>query len=434
MAEILPLRAWRYAPSFNIEHLTSPLFDVVSAKQIKELYAEPYNSIHLSVPAQGVSYAEIAALLEEWKQKGILQQEALPTIYAYYQYFSLPGNTRQYCRKGFICYIKAYDWEENVVLRHENTIPHAVNDRIELLAHTELNAAPTHGLYSDSSFELEAYLDEAIKNPVYETEDYQGVRDVMALIQDAQVIRRFMEVLKDKKVILADGHHRYTGSLEYRKQQLALQGESSSQAPYNYHLMYLTNTEADDLRILPTHRLLQGVELEEEAFVAKLSEYFYVKPISDPYSIDEVILGKAHNFGVILPESAYKIKLKEGMLAHMTWNFPEVVKSLDLTVLHYFVIEMIFGIKGKEQRASRQIQFSRSLSECIKLVGEGKAQVAFITQDIPIEKVKEVCASGHTLPQKSTYFYPKVICGFLFGSIKAEENQEAADRYFQNLL
>src|SRR5690606_4492475 len=123
----------------------------------------------------------------------------------------------RYCRKGFICHVRTYDWSEGIILRHENTIPKAVNDRVELLEKTALHSSPTHGLYTDPTFELERYMDEAMTNVLLDTEDYQGVRDVLALIHDAAVIRRFMEVLAEKKIILADGHHRYESSLLHKK-------------------------------------------------------------------------------------------------------------------------------------------------------------------------------------------------------------------------
>jgi len=156
MAEIRPLRAWRYNRQLtnDLEAITSPLFDVVSDKQRKALYKNPYNSIHLSVPQPPDASARAAALLEEWKAKGILKHDRIPAIYVYYQYFKVAGAAQEFCRKGFICNIRTYNWNENVILRHENTIPKAVNDRIELLEKTELNVSPTHGLYTDETFEL----------------------------------------------------------------------------------------------------------------------------------------------------------------------------------------------------------------------------------------------------------------------------------------
>lgn len=429
MAEIKPIKAWRYNQSLakNIDALTSPLFDVVSDKQRKVLYQNPYNSIHVSVPL-GTNPAEDAALrLKEWKEKGIIIQDKLPGIYVYYQYFKLAGSPKEFCRKGFIAHIKAYDWDEGVVLRHENTMPKAVNDRIDLLDKLQLHASPTHGLYTDSTHSVEKYMDEAVESPIYETEDYQGVRDVLGVIHDASVIKKFIALLDDKKIILADGHHRYEGSIVYRRQQKEKNSTHTGKEGYNYHLMYFTNTESDDLRILPTHRLIRNLNsFNEKEILEKLEQDFIIKPVENADTINEIILGKKWAFGILFKENAVKVRLKPESFPKMKWAFPDVVKALDLTVLHYFIIEKILGIPGKEQRHSDKIEFDRSFSDCLTKVISGDAQLAIITQEISIEDVKAVCASGYTMPQKSTYFYPKVICGFLFSSIKEDEFQTPA--------
>lgn len=429
MAEIKPLRAWRYNHiiSKNIEAITSPLFDVVSDKQRKALYQNQYNSIHLSVPQEPNPTESAAKLLADWKSTGIVEQDRLPGIYVYYQYFKLPGSPKEHCRKGFISNIRIHHWEDNVILRHENTIPKAVNDRIELLQKTELNVSPTHGLYTDVSFKLEKYMDEAIRVPLYETEDYQGVRDVLAIIHDATVVQKFIDVLRDKAVILADGHHRYEGSLVYMDQQKASNPNHTGKEGYNFHLMYLTNTEAGDLRILPTHRLIKDVpNFNEEDILKKLETDFVIKPVEDADTLNETIVGKQWAFGLMFKENAYKIRLKPESLPTMRWHFPDVVKELDLTVMHYFIIEKVLGVSGKDQRKSENITFDRSFSDCLKKVLKEEAQMAIITNEVSIEDVKKVCHSGATMPQKSTYFYPKVICGFLFSSIKDDEFQTPA--------
>lgn len=424
MADIIPLRAWRYNPeiSKNIEAVTSPLFDVVSEKQRTALYKNPLNSIHLSVPPPPDANNRAASLLEEWKKSGVIVQDKLPAIYVYYQYFKMAGSAQEFCRKGFVCHIRTYRWEEEVILRHENTIPKAVNDRIELLEKTELNASPTHGLYTDSNFELETYMDEAIQSPTFEVEDYQGVRDVMAIIHDANIIQKFIDVLRNKTIILADGHHRYEGSLIHMERQRALNPNHTGNEGYNFHLMYLTNTEAGDLRILPTHRLIKNLpKVDEEEILKKLEKDFIIKPIEDPDTINEIIIGKQWAFGLLFKENAYKVRLKPEALNTMSWHFPDVVRQLDLTVMHYFIIEKALGIAGKDQRKSENIEFDRSFTDCIRKVIKGNAQLAIITNEVSIEEVKQVCKSGATMPQKSTYFYPKVICGFLFSSIKENE-------------
>lgn len=422
MAEIKPIRAWRYNPELtkDIESLTSPLFDVVSEKQRKKLYQNPFNSIHLSVPRG--SAEEANNLLNRWKAEGVVIQDNLPAIYVYYQYFKLAGSPREYCRKGFVCHIRTYDWDEGVILRHENTIPKAVNDRVELLEKTQLHASATHGLYTDDQHQLEKLMDEAIQFPIYETEDYQGVRDVLAVIHDAAAIRKFLEVIREKKIILADGHHRYEGSLLLKHKMQRSNLNHTGKEGYNFHLMYLTNTESDDLRILPTHRLINGLKnLDEQSILKKLEEDFIIKPIEDADTLNEIILGKPWAFGLMFPENNYKVRLKPEALPRMPWPFPDEVKRLDLTVMHYFIIEKALGIAGKDQRQSEHIQFDRSFSDCLQKVLKGEAQLAIVTNEVSIEDVKKVCASGATMPQKSTYFYPKVICGFLFSSIQEDE-------------
>jgi len=424
MAEILPIKAWRFNVELadQIEDLVSPLFDVVSDKQRKRLYENQYNSIHLSVPL-GDQAADFASKrLEQWKNQGVIEQDLIPGIYVYYQYFTLAGSHHEYCRKGFICNIKAYDWDEEVILRHENTMPHSVNDRIALLEKTKLNVSPTHGLYSDPSMSLEQYMDEAITSPIYQTEDYQGVRDVLAVIHDLDVIKKFVNKVKDQQIILADGHHRYEGSLSYRKSRKAENPNHTGLEPYNYHMMYLTNIHADDLRVLPTHRVISGLpDFDEEQMMKAFGEYFIIKDIEEAHMVNEIILGKQWAFGILLKDKTYKLRLKPDVHESMSWNFPDVVKNLDLTVMHYFIIEKVLGIKGQEQRSSPFITFDRSFSDCLSKVIKEEIQMAIITNDISMEEIKQVCDTGYTMPQKSTYFYPKVICGYLFSSIDEKE-------------
>ncbi len=420
MAEIIPIKAWRYNPTVasDIETLTSPLFDVVSKRQREALYQNPINSIHLSVPLSSNS----EETLKNWKVDEIIKQDIIPGIYVYYQYFKLLGSEKEYCRKGFICNIKIHDWDEKVILRHENTMPKSVDDRTELLAKTQLNVSATHGLYSDDSFCLEKYMDESMRTPLYEIEDYQGVREVLSVIHDAKIVEIFKQSIKEKQIILADGHHRYEGSLAYKKQQQDANPNHTGDEGYNYHMMYLTNLESDDLRILATHRLINHIAgFDEQKILEKLKEYFTIKPIENPYDVNEIIIGKQWAFGLLFKENAYKIRLKPDMISQISWDFPEVIKILDLTVLHYFIIEKVLGIKGAEQTTSTHISFDRNFADCLNKVTKASAQLAIITNEITMQEVKKVCFTGYTLPQKSTYFYPKTICGFLFSSIKNDE-------------
>ncbi|MDO8966255.1 DUF1015 domain-containing protein [Algoriphagus sp.] len=422
MAEILPLKAWRYNEKLaqNLEDLTAPLFDVVSTKQREVLYGNPLNSIHLSVP-QGENPSENAQkILLRWKSEGVLDQDSLPGIYIYYQYFRLPGDHEERCRKGFIAQIKAYDWEENQILRHESTIVSAVNDRIDLLRATEIQSSPTHGLYEDEGTELEFHMDAAIASPLYELEDYQGVREVLGVIHDAKVISRFLAVLADKKVILADGHHRLEGAIEYKKLQQNAFPEAKWKGS-DYHLMYLTNVHGNHLKILPTHRLFYGLDLSEAELLDRIGLWFDIRPFGDADELVNYTFQRKWSFGLILSEEAYVIKFKPDRFEEVRPELPESLRNLDLVILHHILFEKILGLNGEQQRKSDQLAFERNFSRCVREVRYGKASFAIITREIELEQVLEVCKSGAVMPQKSTYFYPKALGGLLFGSIKQEE-------------
>ncbi|MGF1532417.1 MAG: DUF1015 domain-containing protein [Bernardetiaceae bacterium] len=416
MAEIKAFQAWRYHERFQdqLDTLTSPLFDVVSDAYRRLLYANPYNSIHLSSPAGDDPAAAAAACLHRWLEEEVLVREPMPCLYAYEQVFSLPGSHRVYRRKGFICNIRAYPWEAGVVRRHENTIPQAVNERAQILAATHMHSSPTHGLYHDPDFTLEPYLDDALRQPLYQVEDHQGVINRLGRISDPEIIQFFEAQLAPQMIILADGHHRYEASLIYQE---TLESDDP-QHPGRFHPMYLTNDASDDLRILPTHRLLVGwAALEVDDLLQKLNRYFVVRPLATAYDIEEVIAGKRWAFGLILPQGAFKLRLRPEVHERMRWPFPEEVKALDLTVLHYFFFRAVLGIRGRDQRSSPHIRFERNFAVCLDQVRDGNAQAALITNEIEMDEVRRICQSGYTMPQKSTYFYPKVLAGLLFSSI-----------------
>ncbi len=422
MAEILPIKAWRYSDELvsRMEELTSPLFDVVSPRQREQLYENPLNSIHLSVPLGEDPAGQALKTLNKWKKSGVIRQDKLPGIYVYYQYFRLPGEPNERCRKGFIAQIKAYDWDEHVILRHENTIVSAVNDRIALLKATGIQASPTHGLYQDEEEQLESYMDAAIASPIYEVEDYQGVREVLAVIHDAGVISKFIAVLQDKQVILADGHHRLQGAISHRKLTAGTNPVKKWTAS-DYHLMYLTNTSGNHLKILPTHRLFYGLGLTQEQLLTSLSEWFEVKKFADPQELGDYSFHRPWSFGLVMGEESYVLNLLKGKIELVNPDLPEPIRKLDLVVLHELLFARILGIPADAQRNSDKLVYERNFSRCIQEVRSGKASFAVITRELELSQVLGVCMSGHVMPQKSTYFYPKALGGLLFASINQDE-------------
>jgi len=244
MAEILPIRPWRYNEDVarEIETLTSPLFDVVPEEQRDALYQNPLNSIHLCFPQPPDPALSAAHRLSDWKKDAVIRQDKLQGIYVYYQYYHLAGSAEEQCCKGFVCNIKTYDWNEGQILRQENTIQGSPKDQTELIEKTEFYSNPTLELYPDPTFDLEQFMDAAIRDPLYVTEDFQGVRHVVAVIHDAIVIQRFISLINGKTIILADGLPRYEGSLAHKQMCKDVHKDHTGKEGYNYHLTYLCNS------------------------------------------------------------------------------------------------------------------------------------------------------------------------------------------------
>jgi uncharacterized protein (DUF1015 family) len=212
-------------------------------------------------------------------------------------------------------------------------------------------------------------------------------------------------------------------------------GLATGQEPWNYHLMYLTNAAADDLRILPTHRLLLDLpgELSDEELLARLEPYFTILPQADANDLPELIAGKRWAFGLYLRGQACKIRLRPEVHAQLNWDTTDQVKALDLTVLHFFVLEKVLGIVGPDaQRAWPGVAYVRNFPECLQRVDRGEARAAFIVNEVSMTEVEAVCHSGAVMPPKSTFFYPKTIGGFLFSSIADEEADNHFLGFFQN--
>ncbi|MFN0201490.1 MAG: DUF1015 family protein [Bacteroidia bacterium] len=425
MANIKPFRAWRYREekAGKAETLFSPLLDVVDTEQLAELYQKEYNSIHLSVPR---SHESVVRKLKEWKYENIIKQEALPSIYVYYQTFQLPTENQSYTRKGFVSMIEMC---ENDILLHEDTITHSVESRIHLLEQTMLNIIPTHGLYEDTQFQLEKIMDEYMQTPLYQYEDVHGIVTKLAIIQNPKDILAFIRVLKNKQIYLADGHHRLESSRIFRDKYLMENGLADSSF-INYHLMYLTNLAADDLRILPTHRIWQPKENISLADVlSRMFPYWKVTDVSDyPQPLSMLMQNKKYAFGLIHKRKEYLIEIRLGLQTNIPLEMPEVWKQLSYTVLHYYFFEKAAYIPYHQQSQSEELRYEKSYSTAAEAGRDGA--FTFICQEVTMQEIVEVCQSGCKMPQKSTYFYPKVVCGLLFGSIKDEENNSAFDSWF----
>ena len=412
MAEILPFRAWRYNTDVvpDIRKSLSPLFDVVNAEQLAELYREPNNSIHVSVPQ---SLEAATGKWRDWQRSGVVRQDPLPGIYAYYQQFHLWGQPKIYTRKGFVAMARLRP--EDIIL-HEEVMAHAVNDRIALLEATQVNIAPTHGLYRDQNFELEAIMDAYIDDPLYEYTDYQGVINRLTPIQHPGAIAAFRRIMAQQPIYLADGHHRLESSYRYQAKHRTTPVFSWA----DYHMMYLTNLCSDDLRILPTHRVAQGIETYD--LLEKMAHLFDIEEVTHlPLPLYDALDANLSRFtcGVIIGYKKYVITLKNEIdpLQTIPHEMPDVLKTLDYTVLHTLIFDHILGITYAQQANHPAIRYEKDYDRAAHAAHSHPETVSFIMRGVSMEKMLEICDSGVKMPPKSTYFYPKVICGLIFGSV-----------------
>jgi len=434
MAIIKPFRGWRY----NLEKFPnpvdklSPLFDVVSPKQIEELYQIPYNSIALSLPK---SHDSALNALNEWKAKKILIQEALPSIYPYSQKFSLKNGGEFYSRKGFVAMVKMnLQYEEPSIVLHEQTIPSSVKDRVNLLSKTLLNVSPTHGFYDDPSFELENVLQPFLKNPLFRFLDYQNVINKFNVVQQRNIIQKVQDFLKNQTIILADGHHRLASSYELRNQVLNNNPHLDPDHILHYHMMYLTNIRGSDVKILPTHRIFHSqTPINQEKLFHQLKKFFNVIIVHDKNQMVNEIEGSKYCYGLIHKSFQWILVLKPEFqnINKLNLNLPNSVKKLDYTLLHYYLIDQVLGLPYSEQSNSPQLSYSKEIETILESIDENENNLGVIVNEVKVEDMLKVCQSKALMPQKSTFFYPKVVTGFVFASIDENENQSAADLSFK---
>jgi uncharacterized protein (DUF1015 family) len=420
MAKIRPFRAWRYNSELGaaIDEYTSPLFDVASERQIEVLRKNQQNSIHLTLPMGPDPAQRAKKTLASWKRNKVIIQDENPAIYVYYQYFNLQNESKLHCRRGIIAMVKYPEKQDpsvDQVLIHESTISDAVESRKELLVETELCTSPTHGLYNDPDHILEPMMDECIKSPLYDVTDYQGVRDVIGVIDDSESIKKVVALIAKKQIALADGHHRYQAGLDYRDEH----GNESEAR--NFHLMYLTNSHTDDFRILATHRLIHKMDISAAVFLSQAQEFFDIIEIVNAYDLNAVILGKKWTFGILLKDHAYQLSLKDEMVKEFDATLHEVVRSLDVVVAHTFIIEKILKLPKPVDLTAIEVSFESNFSECLAKIDHNKAKMAIIINEISAAEVFHVGEKGAIMPQKTTFFYPKVVGGYLFGTIKDDE-------------
>jgi len=416
LAEIAPFRGIRYnTDQVNLDDVTSPPYDVISPSELEYfLNRHPKNIVRLILgsehPTDNESenrYTRAKRWLSEWMADGTLKVDPKPCIYAYEQRFEFWGGVRVV--QGFTALVKLHPWEDGVILPHEYTLAKPKPHLASVISATNANLDSVYGLYPDESGRTASLLASIYKNsPDMRACDRQGVKHSIWAVDDQAIINELADIFKDKQIVIADGHHRYETSLAYRNEMCALAAGGDFN-PYDYVMMTFADIASPGLVMLPTHRIVRGVPEDRiKGLRESLSEEFF---IADVPACDLVEQTSRQS-------GAVGIYTRHFSAVAARKNNLDSVESMSVLILHDKILSSALGIGGDGLRLEDHVSYTRDADEAIKAVDSGDCQAAFILQRFELTKMLEAAKVGIRLPQKSTYFYPKLLSGMVMRIIE----------------
>jgi len=426
MAHIIPFRALRYNPErVDVGKAVTQPYDKISPQMQANYYeSTPYNLVRiiLGLPKSGDHdqnnvYTRAADAFRSWRKDNVLRLDTEPALYVYSQQFTVPGTDKVAERNGFIAAGKLEDYAAGIVHRHEQTLAKPKADRLNLLRSTRAHFGQLFMLYEDSG-----EVDSLLKRegaPDIEVSDEYGVSHRVWRVSDPELVQAAQAKMEDKKLIIADGHHRYETALAYRneRRQDETTGGPSQLAPYDFAMMTFVNMNSPGLVILPTHRVVQGLSnFSPDDLKQKAKAYFDVEEV-DPW-IDAGratgVLREAGRAGTAL----LAIAKSRVFLIHKPRAYGEIFTGLsvrqqllDVVQLHRVLLETVLGLSEESIRNQQNLNYVRGADEAIDRVRSGGANVAFLMNPVRMSQVRDIAFGGEVLPQKSTDFYPKLLSG-----------------------
>jgi uncharacterized protein (DUF1015 family) len=427
MAEIIPFKALRYDPDqVKLEDvLTQPYDKITPEMQTKYYERSAHNLVRIILGRSGETdtnafnvYTRAKEYFHDWRSGGILKQDTEPGLYAYSQTFAIPGTRDLSERRGLIALGRIHDYADGVVFRHEQTLSKPRADRLNLLRATQAHFGQIFMLYSDPKAEVDTLL----KTKTEEDPDTSVLDEYETLhrvwrIHDPALIQSVQQIMRDKKLLIADGHHRYETSMSYRNERREQNGSANPNAPYEFVMMTLIPMESRGLVILPTHRIVHGLpNFDREQMLESAAEFFDIDRIDmrAENRSATTMLSQAGETGTafvaITRQGLYLMRAKKGVIEDALKDIPELQRSLDVVQLHKILLERILGISEEAIRNQENIRYERDAFEAISWVRQG-ANVAFLMNPAKIDQVRDIAFAGEVLPQKSTDFYPKLLSG-----------------------
>jgi uncharacterized protein (DUF1015 family) len=433
MADIAPLKPLRYAPSI-LEKVIAPPYDVIDAALRAELGARhPNNVVHIDLPeGEGEArYARARELFQKWQQDGVLVREEAPAYYRYAQTFEPPGGGARITRKGFFALVRAVPYEARQVLPHERTLTGPKVDRIALSRATRAMLSPQFMLYSDPARRLDADLDSGVPFAEFRTDD--GIEHRLWRVSDPGTVARITEAMKSGALLIADGHHRYETAVslasEFDKEARVAGQSPSDRGEHLYTFALLANGDDPSLVVFATHRLVHSLKaFSFETLVDRSKEIFDVTRIAGGLEVARQALAAESRPAVCAVAKggeAALLVLREGvdLSRHpVLGKRPEVMRDATVALLHDGLLEHVLGITPEAQAAKTNIRYMQDPRKGAEELDRGDAQVLFMMNPTPVATVRRVAEAGEVMPQKSTFFYPKVPSGLFFHTLLADRH------------
>ncbi len=416
MVDVKPLNAIVYnQEKVNMTDVIAPPYDVILDDYREELYKRSdYNIVKL-ILAKGSTdtndsdnrYENARKTFAQWLEENVLIKLDNPTILYLLQKYKT-ANGKEITRKGFIARCKIEDFSSKKILPHEYTMGGPKQDRLNLTTACKANFSQIFMVYSDKQKQIENAVDYAQK-PFIDVTDDLGVQNIVYKIDDEKTLNLISEVLKDKTLLIADGHHRYETAMNYRN--LHPENEQAK-----YVMSYFTNME-DDLLIFPTHRIILR---KIEGLLDKIKKYFDVKELSSKEELlKEIEIANTKQISMgLYTGKYYLLTLRENVDSILEeYKVPKVLRKLDLIVLHKTLISKEFGYTDEEQMAQDGILYIKQEQEAFDMIDKGQAEASFIMAYPKIKDIQEISQAGERMPQKSTYFYPKLLSGIVINPL-----------------